>query len=280
MDMLDEIWVSTEFGVSIFKPHVDIPVTNVGMSFEDLPEIDRDDARGFLQKTANIGADDFVFMVTFDSFSFVQRKNPIGVLQTFVNAFPQADPKNKSVRLVIKTQNRTKVGDPEQIRIWEEVDKILEQDSRIILINQTLPYEDLLRLKKGSDAYISLHRSEGWGFGLIEAMRLKVPVLATAYSGNLDFCDPDTCWLVDYNKVELQPNDYIFVRPGQFWADPDLADAANQMRELYNNTELRTERANAAYKKIMTDFSLDAIGAKYAGRMRQILSSLTISKEG
>ena len=270
MDMLDEIWVSTDFGVSVFQPHTGKPVTNVGMSYETLPDIKRRTARAYLEKIAKVKPDDFVFMVTFDSFSFVQRKNPLGVLEAFQTAFEGVG----NVRLVIKTQNRTRVADPRQIEIWEAVDELLEGDNRIVLINETLQYEDLLRLKKGSDAYISLHRSEGWGFGMIEAMNLGVPVICTAYSGNMDFCTPDTCWLVDYKLTELGPQDYIFVRPGQKWAEPDTADAARQMRALYDDPAARAARAQAALDKVRTDFSEQAIGRRYGARMREIFATL------
>lgn len=272
MDMLDEIWVSTEFGVSIFQPHVDMPVTNVGMSYEALPDIPADEARAFLQKTAKIGRDVFTFMVTFDSFSFVQRKNPLGVLKAFAKAFPQGG--DDDVRLVIKTQNRTRVADPTQIAIWEQVDEALAADSRIVLIDETLQYTDLLKLKKGADAYISLHKSEGWGFGMIEAMNLGVPVLATAYSGNMDFCTPETCWLVDYELKELGPQDYIFVRPGQKWAEPDADHAARQMRAMKDDPADCARRAAAARQKVQTEFSEAAIGQRYATRIHQILAEI------
>jgi glycosyltransferase involved in cell wall biosynthesis len=267
MDLLDEIWVSTDYGVSIYQPHTNKPVTNVGMSFEELPEISRKDARAFVEKTAGLSATNFVFMVTFDSFSFVQRKNPLGVLAAFQSAFKD----QKDVRLVIKTQNRTRVADPHQLEIWDAVDKILAEDSRIILIDETLKYEDLLRLKKGADAYISLHKSEGWGFGMIEAMNLGVPVICTAYSGNMDFCTPDTCWLVDYDITELEENDYIFVRPGQVWAEPKIEDAARAMQEAYSNTPLRVAKAEAARAYVQENFSETAIGQRYKARLDCIL---------
>ncbi|WP_439141840.1 glycosyltransferase [Pseudooctadecabacter sp.] len=277
MDMLDEIWVSTEFGVSIFQPHVDIPVTNVGMSFEDMPEIQRTDARAFLEKTAKVGPDSFVFMVTFDSFSFVQRKNPVGVLKSFMAAFPSDDPAYASVRLIIKTQNRTKVADTAQLKVWGDIDRLIKKDSRIVLINETLPYKDLLRLKKGSDAYISLHRSEGWGFGLIEAMNLGVPVVTTAYSGNMDFCSPDTCWLVDYDLVELGPHDYIFVREGQHWAEPDLKDTVRALREVFADPTERARRVAAAHDKINREFSTNPIAKRYGNRINEIQSKIAAS---
>lgn len=268
LHMLDEIWVSTEYGVSIFSRDAPCPVVNVGMAVEAVPEIDRQAARTYAEGKLGIGPRNFVFFVAFDSFSFVQRKNPVGTLHAFAAAFTD-DP---DVRLVIKTQNRRKVRDPAQMRIWEEVDRLIAADPRILLIDETLSYADLLSLKKGCDCYVSLHKSEGWGFGMIEAMNIGVPVLATAYSGNMDFCSEDTAWLVGYDEVELSQDDYIFVIPGQKWAEPDVTDAARQMRALRADPAEAARRAAAAEQNVRENFSAAAIGARYRARLDAILA--------
>jgi len=269
MDMLDEIWVSTEYGVQIYGPEAGKPVTNVGMCFEDLPEIERETSRCFVTERFGFDGSEFIFLVAFDSFSFVQRKNPVGTLKAFREAFEGVD----DVRLVIKTQNRTKVQDPAQRKIWAEVDRLMEDDDRIVIMDETLSYGDLLRLKKGSDCYVSLHKSEGWGFGMIEAMNLGVPVVCTGYSGNMDFCRPDTAWLVDYEEVELDEDDYIFVRKGQKWAEPDRKSAVRQMCAVYDQPDQRRERADKAHDLVRTEFSAKAIGQRYAARLGEILKS-------
>ena len=269
LDLLDEIWVSTEYGVSIYQPETEKPVRNVRMCYEELGEIDRAAARRFIDRRFRFRADEFVFLVTFDSFSFVQRKNPVGVLEAFRRAFPD-DP---DVRLIVKTQNRENVFDSAQARIWKRVDAILAEDPRILLMNETLPYDQLLELKAGSDAYVSLHRSEGWGFGMIEAMNLKVPVLCTGYSGNMEFCSDETAWLVDYEEVTLAPDDYIFVRPGQKWAEPDIADAAAKLRALRDDPAARERKAEAAFRNVRENFSAEAVAQRYGARLREILGS-------
>ena len=270
MNMLDEIWVSTEYGVQIYQPESRGPVTNVGMCFEDLPEIARADARHFVQDRFGFDGGKFVFLVAFDSFSFVQRKNPVGTLQAFKAAFDGV----ADVRLVIKTQNRRKVTDPVQAKIWGEVDALIKGDARITVLDETLSYDDLLKLKKGCDAYVSLHKSEGWGFGMIEAMNLGVPVICTGYSGNMDFCSDDTAWLVGYDEVELQPDEYIFVRKGQKWAEPDVADAAKQMHRVYSDPAARQAKAAAALTNVRQNFSAQAIALRYEARLREILKTL------
>ena len=274
IDLVDELWVAPQFGVDVFQPHTEKPVTHVGMSYEALPEIPRAPARTLLETRSGARPQEFVFLVTFDSFSFLMRKNALGVVQAFGRAFPPDAPDGPPVRLVLKTQNRARVADPAQADLWHRVDAALRADLRLTLIDETLPYAEVLQLKKGADAYVSLHRAEGWGFGMIEAMNLGVPVLATGYSGNMDFCDDETCWLVDYTLTEVGPQDYIFVRPGQHWAEPDLDHAAAQMRALYENPDLRAARARAAHTRVRRDFSQGTIARRYGARMAQILDDL------
>ena len=271
MELLEEIWVSTEYGVEIYKSDAsDTPVVNVGMCYEDNTDITRDDSRAFVNRRFQFDESHYVCLVAFDSFSFVQRKNPVNVLKAFQQAFegvPEA-------RLIVKTQNRDSVFDPVQVALWDRVDAIMSGDPRIIVINETLSYRDLLRLKCGSDCYISLHKSEGWGFGMIEAMNLKVPVVCTAYSGNMDFCSDETAWLVDYEERALRPGQYIFVREGAKWAEPDVADAARQMRAAYDDPAARGAKAEAAFNFIRDNFSSTAIAQRYGERLRAVLGTL------
>lgn len=271
MDMLDEIWVSTDYGVEIYtKDDHGKPVVNVGMCYEETPDITRDDSRAFVERRFRLDASHFVCLVAFDSFSFVQRKNPVNVLKAFQKAFegvPEA-------RLIVKTQNRDSVFDSVQVNLWDQVDTIISGDPRIVVMNETLSYRDLLRLKAGSDIYVSLHKSEGWGFGMIEAMNLGVPVVCTAYSGNMDFCTPETAWLVDYEITPLRQEEYIFVRRGSVWAEPSVEHAAQQLRAAYDDPDARHAKAQAAQAYIRSNFSKEAIAERYGTRLREILKGL------
>lgn len=270
MGLLDEIWVSTEYGVEIYKPDAgDTPVVNVGMCYEDNADITRADSRAFVNRRFQFDDSHYVCLVAFDSFSFVQRKNPVNVLKAFQQAFEGV----KEARLVVKTQNRDSVFDPVQVKLWDRVDAIMSNDPRIIVMNETLSYRDLLRLKCGSDCYISLHKSEGWGFGMIEAMNLRVPVVCTAYSGNMDFCSPETAWLVDYEERALRQGEYIFVRKGAKWAEPSVEDAARQLRAAYDDPAARIAKAEAAHAFIQKNFSAKAIAKRYGSQLKKILKS-------
>jgi glycosyltransferase involved in cell wall biosynthesis len=271
LDLLDEIWVSTDYGVQIYQGAAgEKPVVNVGMCYEETTGITRRDARDFVNRRFRLEDHHYVCLVAFDSFSFVQRKNPVAVLQAFQTAFRDVP----NARLVVKTQNRDSVFDPVQVQLWDRVEAITAGDPRIMVMNETLGYRDLLRLKAGADCYVSLHKSEGWGFGMIEAMNLGVPVVCTGYSGNMDFCTPETAWLVGYDEVSLRPGDYIFVRKGSMWAEPRVEDAARALRACHDDPAARAARAEAARAFIRANFSPAAIAQRYGSRLRAILDGI------
>lgn len=268
--LLDEIWVATEYGVSIYKDVVDIPVHNVGMAVEPINVPSREEARAYLRERLPVGPETFVVLAAFDSFSFLERKNPHGMVEAFRAAFAPED----DVLLVLKTHNRDFVLDPHQAMRWDHVVEIASHDPRISVLNETLAYDDLIRLKRGADCFLSLHRSEGWGFGLIEAMVVGTPVVATGYSGNMDFTTPDTAWLVDYDLVQPAPNEYLFVDQHPVWAAPKLAHAVEQLRAVRADHAERARRVKSAQQFVEANFSLKAQAAKYKARLGEIETML------
>ncbi len=275
LDMLDEVWVSTEYGLEVYASATEKPVVNVGMTYQEVPSIKRGDARETLLQYTGFADDDFVLFSTFDSFSFVQRKNPLGLIKAFRAAFPD-DPR---VKLLLKTHNRDYVSQPKQQKIWRAIMDAVQADSRIVLMNETLSYAELLRLKKGADCYVSLHRSEGWGFGLIEAMMLEVPLVCTGYSGNMEFCSAETAFLVDYDLVSPRADDYIFVGEGQVWADPKLDSAVEQLRRVRAQPDEAARRSAAALAYVQTTFAPDVISKRYGDRIGTILARLSDERQ-
>ncbi|WP_339769318.1 glycosyltransferase [uncultured Paraglaciecola sp.] len=268
MELIDEIWVSTDYGVEQYQPFSDKPVTNVGMAYEPSESIDKQRAKSFLSERYSIESSSTVFLVTFDSFSFPERKNPIATIKAFQRAFQS----NENVRLILKTQNRDFIVDKKQIGIWDQINHLTSIDSRIIIINETLSYPELLKLKAGCDCYVSLHRSEGWGFGMIEAMGLGVAVIATNYSGNLEFCNQENSWLIDYDLKFAESDDYVYVKAGQRWAEPSIESASKAIREAYDNPKLRSKKADAGKRTATSDFSITTISKRYSSRLNQVLN--------
>jgi glycosyltransferase involved in cell wall biosynthesis len=271
LDLLDEIWVSSDFNLQTYSALTDKPVIKVGMAVEDLPV--SNEGRDGVRAAYGLPLDATVFMTTFDTYSFISRKNPAAAIRAFLSAFGQGA---ANVRLIIKTHNMTAVlGESNARRLVTEVQELVAQDERVILIDQTLPYAELLALKSACDCYVSLHRSEGWGFGALEAMQLGLPVIATAFSGNLEFCTPETAFNVPYRPVYLKHNDYIFVQPGDFWAEPDEAVAASMMQAVVDDPQAAKAKGAAAKVFVGSTFSQKAVGMRYQARLAEIYQKMS-----
>lgn len=266
LQMIDEIWAASDHGRAIYADAFDGPTRVMGLPTDVTPHPDPLGARANFIARTGFRADSFLCMASFDSFSFVQRKNPLGLIRAFAEAFPQG-----GAQLLLKTQNRSRVGDPAQRKIWTEIDSLTAGDPRFQILDETMTRDALLSLTAGADAYLSLHRAEGWGFGMIEAMALGVPVLATGYSGNLAYSDSTTAWLVPTQDAAPNPQDYMFTPQGGLWAEPDQATAVALLRQMADAPEGRARRAKAAQSRVLRDFSADAIGSRYAARIDTVL---------
>lgn len=267
LDIVDEVWVSSEFNRATYGDATDKPVICTGIAVQPLPPLTDVDAAE-IRRFFDIPEDAFALISTFDSYSFLTRKNPAAAVRAFQAAFEP----DENVRLVLKTQNMNGVlGESSAARRIAELRELLEGDERIILIDETMPFTDLIELKSALDGYVSLHRSEGWGYGLIESMQLKKPVIATDFSGNLEFCNDQTSLLVPWTKRRLKPNEYIFSTPEDYWAEPDIEAAAKMIRALRDNVELRKGLGEAGAKLVAEQFSPKAVGQRYLQRLEAMV---------
>lgn len=263
LEVLDEIWVSSQYVQDVYQAQTHKPVVNIGMAVEDLPL-----HLGPHPEYSQGGA--FTFLTTFDSFSYVERKNPLAVVRAFKAAF---DKENRNVALIIKTWNRTRVSNSFQVSVWRAIDSLIQDDPRIRVIDEVFTYEQILSLKLACDCYVSLHRAEGFGFGMLEAMQLGRPVIATAYSGNMDFCTPENSYLVDYNLVPVGYDEYLAVERGSVWADPNIAGAVAAMRSVASNPEEAAKKGKKAAQFVKDKFSIQSISDRYIHRLNEIKAS-------
>src|SRR5262249_41237734 len=141
-----------------------------------------------------ISSRDFTFLFCFNFLSFSERKNPRGLIRAFRKAFSKDEP----VSLIIKS-----MGAEFFPAKWEELDE-LAQGAKIRMIDGTWKSQNIVRLMKTADCYVSLHRCEGFGLTMLEAMALGKPVIASRYSGNLDFMTPSNGFLVPVKIVEIE----------------------------------------------------------------------------
>lgn len=187
--------------------------------------------------------DAVIFVSSFDMRSDIERKNPFGAIEAFVRAFPGRD----DVRLVVKANNvETGAGLPRHLQRLRDY----AADPRVTVLSQQMSYAEILTLYASCDVLVSLHRAEGLGLSLLEAMSLGVPVVATAWSGNMDFCTPENSCLVPYDMVAVKASTQPAYGKGmageQSWAEPRLDDAAAWLCRLADDPSLRASLGSAA----------------------------------
>ena len=176
--------------------------------------------------------------------------------------------------LVMKTQHSADYPD-----VMEPLSKALANVGGL-LIPDTYTRQQMNDLFSVIDCYVSLHRAEGFGLGMAEAMACGKAVIGTAYSGNVDFMTPDNSYLVNYTLRPVQPDDHRYrremmdyYRVGWMWAEPDVEQAASLMRQLYELPEEGRARGARAAAHMRQHFSPDAVGAIMAGRIRRACES-------
>lgn len=128
---------------------------------------------------------------------------------------------------------------------------------------------ELVQLMSSCNAYVSLHRSEGFGRIIAESMLLGIPTVTTAFSGNADFCTPETSYLVQGPLVALTSKDYIF-HQGQYWCDPDVTQAAEQMQRLVEHRQEAARLVQKAQDNIRQHYSSRAVAEAYRLRLREL----------
>ena len=202
----------------------------------------------------------FLFLFVFDYLSTIQRKNPVGLIEAFKLAF-QPD---EGAQLLIKTINGP-------LRPLSEEELLWAADGRpdIHVIDRSLETRELNGLMAGCDCYVSLHRAEGLGLTLAEAMAIGKPAIATGYSGNLDFMTTENSYLVDHTIGRVGPECEIYPPEGE-WAEPNLEHAARLMREVCADGEEAARRGARAKEDIARLLSPAATGQRMRERLEHL----------
>ena len=240
----DEVWAATRFAQAAFSRPGLRPVTLVPMAVLE-PVIEARMSRAEL----GLPEGDTVFLFMFDFRSFASRKNPEATVRAFLMAFPQGD---ERAYLLIKTSGaEARPDDFDRLRE-------LANDARIEIRDVRLERGELLNLMQQTDAFVSLHRSEGFGRGPAESMLLGVPVIVTDYSGTADYATPDCALVVDYDLIAVDKDEYPGVT-GQSWADANVTTAARHMRWVHENPAKARE-----------------LGARGRERIRQLYGTKTV----
>lgn len=219
-----------------------------------------------------ISSEDLVFVTSLELGSDPVRKNCDAIVEAFARGLKD----RPDARLLIKINNAYP-GMP-AARYLATLVNAVARDPRISVVTEKLSYAEVLSLYQSADVYVSLHRSEGLGFGLLEAMALGKPVIATAWSGNMTYMDHTNACLVPYKLIPVEAKVHAYsaetlagLEP--VWADADVNEAASWMKLLADDSTLRAEIGGNAAKAI-ADFGNVAAEAKFAYEIRAVWEHL------
>ena len=260
--IVDEIWVNTEFIAQSMrktsKKVTKIPF-GVGFSIEQL-EMSREDF--------NLPLDKFIILSSFDFNSSIFRKNPKAVIDAYLAAVSCG---LEDSILVIKSINGDFNNDA-----YAELKQYISQSTNIIWLDGYLDTHSMRSLLAVADCYISLHRAEGLGLGMAESMYLGKPVIATAYSGNLEFMNSENSCLVPFHMIEVGPGEYLGWE-GQYWADPDIHAAAQYMIKLAQDPDYRSQIAANATTYMRRHHSFEIVGSAASNRLNEIRKDMGLT---
>ena len=258
-ELVNEVWVGSDFVRRAIAAETDKPVFVLPLGIElpaEAPPADR----------AALGLPEgFLFLFSFDFDSRFERKNPLAVVEAYRRAFAA----DEGSALLLKTINGDRhLHDLERLR-YATADR-----ADIHVVDGYRSAEETASITAACDCYVSLHRSEGFGLTLAEAMTHGKPVIATGYSGNLDYMNHDVGYLVPYTLTSI-PDGIDPYPAGSEWAEPDVAAAADFMRAVYENQEEAGEVGRRGRAFIAEHFSRERTGAFVRSRLGEIWDART-----
>jgi glycosyltransferase involved in cell wall biosynthesis len=260
VEKFDEVWAPSAFIRDTLTQAVKIPVTS-------LPMATAVDFAAFLDRKAfGIPENSFAFLTFFDGRSYVERKNPHAVVACF-RRVAAARPFARTC-LVIKLHGGENA--PEGVKNF--LAGLEDLGERVVVLNEAMPEEKVHNLIRCCDAFVSLHRSEGFGLGIAEAMFLGKPAIATAWSGNMTFMTAENSYPIAYALVPVPENAYPHWEI-QEWAEPDADEAAAVMLRLLDEPAHGREIGKIASREMRQTFSYRAAGLRYAARLKEVSSA-------
>ncbi len=239
---VDEVWVASEYVAGVLR-EVSPPDTPIVVF--PLPIVVPDVAPGDVRARLGLPDERPFFLTSFDYNSVAERKNPCGAIAAFCAAFPDGD----GPLMIVKSINGDRNPDAAR-RVAETIG--LRTD--IVIHDGYLDAAENMALLASALGLVSLHRAEGFGFNIADALALGVPVVATAYSGSLTFTSPDDCWHVPATERPVGPGQFPYL-PEALWAEPDLACAAEQLRAIADDPVAARARAATARARVLDTFT-------------------------
>lgn len=263
-NLVDEVWASSSYihtALAAASPKLSL-LMPMAVSVPPVKE-----PKSTIRERFDIDKDAISFIFSFDGNSSLNRKNPLGVIAAFKEAFPNG---TENVLLIIKSMRIESAGPAGLI-----VNQAAQHDRRIKIIDEMLTKNDVLSLYSACDCFVSLHRSEGFGRGIAEALLLGLDVIATGYGGNIDFCLPLEAATVNYRLIPTTASCYV-ESDNNFWGDPDIMDAAEHMKRIYHcahSKQTADDTKRGRESKMSDIFSHQSIGERYRARLERLFKN-------
>jgi hypothetical protein len=255
LSLSNSIWGISHFTASAFENQYDIPVEVMSNAVEVIV------SNKYKRVYFGLPEDKFLFSTSFDLNSFMTRKNPMLVVESFGEAFSN----NDNVGLVVKVSNSDKSN-----RYWNNFLMEISGMKNLYILDSNMKKEEVHTLFNLCDSYISLHRSEGFGYGIAENMLMSKPVVCTGFSGNMDFCNDSNSFLVDFDYVTVRENEYQHA-DGLFWANPKKKSAIEAMKKVYWDKDNSLKVGTIACNEISNNFSTKALAKKMDEKIHNII---------
>ena len=236
----DEIIAPSSFIANAFSNFIGKDVKTIPLPVRIPKTVHSNDIKGGILKIYS----------SMDFDSTISRKNPQGILDAFNAAFPR---KYDDVQLILKVRGSNDLGARNMLQAH------CSRDSRIKVIDQTLSRIKLDALTDSSNVYLTMHRSEGFGFGPAEALASEKIVVSTDYGGSCDFINSTTGYPVDYKLIPLKPGDYPYWE-NQLWAEPMIDSAVSALRDVYDHYDSALERAKKGRQLMLDQHAFEVAG--------------------
>lgn len=255
INLLDEIWTPAEFVSESIRKKTEKPVITIPYHVT-APVSEEYDRKYF-----DLPEEQFLFLMLFDSGSMIERKNPMAVIEAYKQAFDNSE----NVGLVIK-MNGYNENDVNYLH------SLLEGYQNIYIITESFSKVEVNSLIRCVDVVVSLHRAEGFGLVLAEAMLNETPCIATNWSANTEFMNEDVACMVDYVMLRIEKEIGPYT-PGNYWAEADVQDAARYMKKLYEDPAYYNDKKVKAKEYIDKKLDLKLITKLIEDRISQIQSN-------
>jgi len=264
LEFFDEVWTASTFCQAAIARSANIPVVKIPLWIEP-----RDISQRILDRRNGRYFETFNFLTIFNAYSDAERKNALFSIRAFLDAHGS----NSSVRLIVKVSNLE--HDPV---LSKKLDVIRARHQNVEIIEGYIENAAVQALYDRADVYVSLHRAEGFGLTISDAMSRGIPVITTGYSGNMEFCRSDDTRLVAYN-LRAVGHERLRYRKDDIWAEPDMADAVSAFRELVQDYHVWLRKADSARIRVSAECSVRQVADLMEERINLINSNFSFASD-